>query len=86
MTAEMFAIDEVRRCTSVQFYDLTNTDDLLKAPPPHYFPLFALSPASHSPTSPPVFFPYWLTTFALILFPTNNFPTFQTLPPPGPRR
>lgn len=33
MTAGVFAVDEVLGCTSVQFYDLTNTDDLLKASP-----------------------------------------------------
>lgn len=31
MAAGVFAVDELPHCNSVQFYDLTNTDDLLKA-------------------------------------------------------
>lgn len=78
MTAEMFAVDEVLCCTSVQFYDLTNTDDLLKASPPLFFSL------SDFPSAPPrSLFCHWhCHHLALILLSTNNFPVFQTSPRP----
>lgn len=46
MTAGVLAVDKVPCFTSVQFYDLTNTDDLLKASPlPIIFPSFCSFPS-----------------------------------------